>query len=74
MWDRPISPTQLFLLANPNTDAQTDPQHPQDKAHQLIPIQKFLTSIKNDVRETCEALNGVSERSEIWPGDARGEV
>jgi hypothetical protein len=32
----------------------------QDKAHQLIPIQKFLTSIKNDVRETCEALVAVS--------------
>lgn len=33
----------------------------QDKAHQLIPIQKFLTSIKNDVRETCEAINAVRE-------------
>eukprot|EP00775_Hariotina_reticulata_P005093 gene5093-5334_t len=27
-----------------------------DKAHQLIPIQKFLTSVKNDVRETKEAI------------------
>lgn len=33
-----------------------------DKAHQLVPIQKFLTAIKNDVRETCEAIK------EVGPG------
>eukprot|EP00775_Hariotina_reticulata_P003052 gene3052-3333_t len=32
------------------------PQGAVDKAHQLIPIQKFLTSVKNDVKETCEAI------------------
>ncbi|KIZ05832.1 hypothetical protein MNEG_2127 [Monoraphidium neglectum] len=40
------------------------PFNATDKAHQLIPIQKFLTSIKNDVRETCEALVAMSEDEE----------
>lgn len=31
-----------------------------DKAHQLIPIQKFLSSLKNDVKETCAAVQTVS--------------
>lgn len=30
-----------------------------DKAHQLIPIQKFLSSLKNDVKETCAAIQTV---------------
>jgi hypothetical protein len=30
-----------------------------DRAHQLIPIQKFLTRVKNDVKETCEAIQAV---------------
>jgi hypothetical protein len=38
-----------------------------DKAHQLIPIQKFLTSVKNDVKETKEAITAVS------PGGGGGE-
>ncbi len=37
----------------------TQPQGAMDRAHQLIPIQKFLTSVKNDVRETSEAIQEV---------------
>jgi hypothetical protein len=33
-----------------------------DRAHQLIPIQKFLTRVKNDVKETCEAIQAVRDR------------
>jgi hypothetical protein len=33
-----------------------------DRAHQLIPIQKFLTRVKNDVKETCEAIQAVRSR------------
>eukprot|EP00878_Enallax_costatus_P017430 GHUV01018307.1.p1 GENE.GHUV01018307.1~~GHUV01018307.1.p1 ORF type:complete len:773 (+),score=257.30 GHUV01018307.1:352-2670(+) len=32
-----------------------------DKAHQLIPIQKFLSSLKNDVKETCAAVQTALE-------------
>ncbi|KAF8060603.1 MRS2-G [Scenedesmus sp. PABB004] len=35
-----------------------------DKAHQLIPIQKFLTRVKNDVKETAEAISTVLEDDE----------
>lgn len=35
------------------------PQGAMDKAHQLIPIQKFLTSVKNDVKETSAAVKQV---------------
>ncbi|KAF6264157.1 hypothetical protein COO60DRAFT_221808 [Scenedesmus sp. NREL 46B-D3] len=35
-----------------------------DRAHQLIPIQKFLTHVKNDVKETCEAIQAALEDDE----------
>eukprot|EP00879_Flechtneria_rotunda_P013773 GHRR01014386.1.p1 GENE.GHRR01014386.1~~GHRR01014386.1.p1 ORF type:complete len:605 (+),score=216.31 GHRR01014386.1:2112-3926(+) len=37
----------------------SQPQTAMDKAHQLMPIQKFLTSVKNDVKETTEAIKAV---------------
>ena len=39
---------------------QNRPFNAMDKAHQLVPIQKFLTAVKNDVQETCEAIRDVS--------------
>jgi hypothetical protein len=39
---------------------QHRPFNANDKAHQLVPIQKFLTAVKNDVQETCEAIRDVS--------------
>jgi hypothetical protein len=38
----------------------SQPQGAMDKAHQLIPIQKFLTGLKSDVKETSAAIKGVS--------------
>ncbi|KAF8068278.1 SULP1 [Scenedesmus sp. PABB004] len=39
----------------------SQPQGAMDKAHQLIPIQKFLTSVKNDVKETSAAIKAALE-------------
>jgi hypothetical protein len=39
----------------------SQPQGAMDKAHQLIPIQKFLTGLKSDVKETSAAIKGVSK-------------
>ena len=35
-----------------------------DRAHQLVPIQKFVTRLKNDVRETGQAVQAVLEDDE----------
>ena len=45
-------------LRQPN-HSDTDSQAAVDKAHQLLPIQKFLTSLKNDVKETADAIKAV---------------
>jgi hypothetical protein len=46
-------------LRQPN-HSDTDSQAAVDKAHQLLPIQKFLTALKNDVKETADAIKAVS--------------
>jgi hypothetical protein len=43
----------------------SQPQGAMDKAHQLIPIQKFLTGLKSDVKETSAAIKGVSSRMDV---------
>jgi len=45
-------------IRQPN-HSDTDSQAAVDKAHQLLPIQKFLTSLKNDVKETGDAIKAV---------------
>jgi hypothetical protein len=54
-------------IRQPN-HSDTDSQAAVDKAHQLLPIQKFLTSLKNDVKETADAIKAVSG----WVGSGCG--
>ncbi|WIA29778.1 hypothetical protein OEZ86_012252 [Tetradesmus obliquus] len=42
----------------------SQPQGAMDKAHQLIPIQKFLTGLKSDVKETSAAVKAALGHNE----------
>ncbi|WIA15249.1 hypothetical protein OEZ85_001923 [Tetradesmus obliquus] len=55
-----------WMLESIGSDLRQPPQPGGaiDRAHQLIPIQKFLTRVKNDVKETCEAIQAALEDDE----------
>jgi uncharacterized membrane protein YgcG len=40
--------------------ARAEPFAAMDKAHQLVPVQRFLTGVKADVQETAKAIEAVS--------------
>jgi hypothetical protein len=41
--------------------ARAEPFAAMDKAHQLVPVQRFLTAVKADVQETAKAIEAVRD-------------